>query len=287
MLLVIDKGIEARQRTLLVLRLVTCLGTLNENLFGLARVRILPHIAQTHTRLHLVDVLATSTAGTERVPLNLSLVDVHLKLVSLRQHSHRSSRSVHAALRLCGRHSLYTVNTRLILQRTIDIDTADGKVYLLITANGPFAHTRDRECPALGVAEALVHLKKIAGKEAGLIATRSGANLHLHVLGILRVLRYEGNLDFLLQLRLQFLVDGQLLASHFLHFRIILVGQYVLGLPNTVQASHITFPGIHDVAQVLVFFRQFYKPLLVCNDIGVSNQRRYFLKPRFQPVKFL
>ena len=58
---VVDKRVEAREGTLLVLRLVARLSSLNEYLFALTRVGILPHIAQAHTRFHLVHVLATGT----------------------------------------------------------------------------------------------------------------------------------------------------------------------------------------------------------------------------------
>ena len=60
-LAVVDERVEARECTLLVLRLVACLSTLDENLLALTRVGILPHIAQTNTRFHLVHVLTTGT----------------------------------------------------------------------------------------------------------------------------------------------------------------------------------------------------------------------------------
>ena len=60
-LLIIDKGIEAREGTLLVLGLVARLGTLDEDFLCLTSIGVLPHIAQTDTRLHLVHVLTTST----------------------------------------------------------------------------------------------------------------------------------------------------------------------------------------------------------------------------------
>ena len=60
-LLVVDVGTQTREGTLLVLRLVTCLGTFNQNLIDNARVGILPHVAQTHTRLNLIDVLSTGS----------------------------------------------------------------------------------------------------------------------------------------------------------------------------------------------------------------------------------
>ena len=61
MLTVVDEGIEAAQGTLLVLWLVTGLGTLDEDFLYLACVRVLPRIAEANSRLHLVHVLTTGT----------------------------------------------------------------------------------------------------------------------------------------------------------------------------------------------------------------------------------
>ena len=141
--------------------------------------------------------------------------------------------------------------------------------------------------PTLRVAVALVHLKEVASKQTGLIATCSCTDLHLYVLGVLRILRNEGNLDFLLQLGLQRLVLCQLLTGHLFHLGIILVCENVLGLLDTVQTGDVTFAGIHDVAQVLIFLRQFDEAVLVGNHIGVRNQGRYFLEACLQSVEFL
>ena len=61
MLLIINKGIQAREGTLLILGLVAGLRTLDENLLRLTRIGIFPHITQADTRLHLVHVLTTGT----------------------------------------------------------------------------------------------------------------------------------------------------------------------------------------------------------------------------------
>ena len=61
MLLIINKGIQAREGTLLILGLVARLRTFDENLLRLTRIGIFPHITQTDTRLHLIHVLTTGT----------------------------------------------------------------------------------------------------------------------------------------------------------------------------------------------------------------------------------
>ena len=73
---------------------------------------------------------------------------MHLELVGLGQHGYRSCRGVHTALCLGSWYALYAMDAALILQRAIDIGTADGEVYLLISAHSPFRDAGDAELPA-------------------------------------------------------------------------------------------------------------------------------------------
>ena len=173
---------------------------------------------------------------------------MYLELISLRQYGNGSGTGVHTTLCLGSRNTLNAVNAALIFQCTIDIGTTDGKVYLLETTHSTLANTRDAELPTLGVAVALVHLEEVSSKEASLIATCSGTNLHLHVLGIFWVFRNKGYLDFLFQLRLQGFIVSQFLASHLFHFGISLVGQDVFSLLDAVQTGDVALTGIHDIA---------------------------------------
>ena len=179
---------------------------------------------------------------------------------------------MHTTLSLCGWHTLYTMYARFVFQCAINIGTRNGKVDLLVTTYGSFADAGDGELPTLRVAVALVHLKQIAGKQTSLIATCSSTNLHLHILRILRILRNQGYLDFLLEFGLKFLVGSQFLTGHLLHLGIGLIGQDILRLLDAIQTGDVTLAGIHDVAQILVFFRQFHKTVLIGNHIGVGNQ---------------
>ena len=61
MLTVVDICTQTCKGALLVLWLVTGLCTLDEDFLCLACVRVLPHIAGTNTRLHLVHILTTCT----------------------------------------------------------------------------------------------------------------------------------------------------------------------------------------------------------------------------------
>ena len=74
-LAVVELRLQEAQGVLSVLGLVAGLGVFNEDFLFLARVGVFVLVAQTHTRLHLVYVLSTSTAATEGVPRQARLLD--------------------------------------------------------------------------------------------------------------------------------------------------------------------------------------------------------------------
>ena len=127
---------------------------------------------------------------------------MNLELVGFRQHGNGGGTGVHTALRFGDGHTLHAMHAAFILQCAVDIGSADGEVDLLVSANGTLADAGDAELPAFRIAEALVHLEQVAGKEACLVASGTCTNLHLHVLRVFGVLRYECNLDFLFEFRL-------------------------------------------------------------------------------------
>ena len=109
---------------------------------------------------------------------------------------------MHATIRLGDGYTLNAMHTRLVLQCAIDISSRYGEVDFLETADGTFVEVGDGELPALRLAKTFVHLEQVAGEETSFVATRSGADFHLHVLGVLRIFRHESNLDFLFKLGL-------------------------------------------------------------------------------------
>ena len=138
-LLVIDEGAQSCQGALFVLGLVACLGTLDEDLLLLAGVRVGPHVAQAHSRVHLVDVLSTSAATAEGVPLDLALIDLDVERLGLGKDGDRCRRGVDAALCLGHGHTLHAVDTALILQRAIDAIASDAEHNLLVSAGSTLA----------------------------------------------------------------------------------------------------------------------------------------------------
>ena len=194
---------------------------------------------------------------------------------------------MHSTLRFRSWHTLYTVDTALILQRAINISTADGKVYFFISSYGSFRDTGNGELPPLGVAEAFVHLEEVASKEASLVAPRPGTDFHLYVLGIFRIFWDECNLYFLLQFGLHRFVFRQFLACHLLQVGVTLIGEDILRLAYAIQTGDVALACIHYVTKVLIFLSEFHEAILVGYHTWVGNQRRYLLETCLQSVKLL
>ena len=139
MLLIIDLRTQAREGTLFVLRLVTGLCTLNEDLLHLAGIGVLPVITQTNTGLDLIDVLSSGSTGTESLPLDLAFVDMYFKLIRFGQYGYCRRRGMDTSLRLGHRHTLHAMHTRFVLERTIDILSHDVEDDLFVATYGTFA----------------------------------------------------------------------------------------------------------------------------------------------------
>ena len=88
MLTVVDVGAQSGKGTFLVLWLVAGFRTFHKDFLLLARVGVGPHVAGTHTRLHLVHVLTASTRGAEGVPLDFTLVNLHVEGFGFGQYGH-------------------------------------------------------------------------------------------------------------------------------------------------------------------------------------------------------
>ena len=80
-LLLIKDGAQVAQGVLAVLGLVAGLGVFNQDLLFLAGIGVGVLVAQTHTRFHLVDVLAAGTTGAESVPRHQRRLNLHLDSV--------------------------------------------------------------------------------------------------------------------------------------------------------------------------------------------------------------
>ena len=160
--------LQQQQRLFLILRLVACLGILNEDFLFLSRIGIGVPIAQTYTRLHLVHILTASTAGTEGVPREFGGIHIDLDgIVNQWCDKHGGERSHALALRIERRDTHQTVYAVLALQIAVGILTAlnlhgnaldTGLIAFLQVRDGHLVtmslrpshvHTHEHRCPVL------------------------------------------------------------------------------------------------------------------------------------------
>ena len=184
---------------------------------------------------------------------------------------------MHTALSLGSRHTLNTVNTRLVLQGTVNICSAYSEVDFLVSTYCTFRDRCHADGPSLRLTIFLIHREEVTGEEGSLVATGTATNLHLYILGILWVLRNQGDLDFFFELRLQRLVLVEFLARHLLHFRVAFVGEDILCFLDAVQTVDVSLACVHDVAKVFPLLGELHVAWLVGDDIRVGNEGAYFL----------
>ena len=286
-LVVIDEGTQASQCPFLVLGLIAGFGTLDEDFLLLTRVRVGPHVTQTHTTVHLVHVLATGTATAEGIPLDFTLIDVYVKRLGLRQYSHACSRCMYPTLGLGHRHALNAVHARLILQSAIDVIARDTEYHFLETAHSTLTATGHLHVPALGLAVAGVHARQITGEQGCLVTARSATNFEYHVLAVFRILGDEKKLDFLFHLRHLGKIGVNFISRHRAQLLVALGLQNQLGLFNILQHFAITMGSIEQCFQALIFLGQLDIATLVGNDVRVGNQGTDLFKAGIQAVKTL
>ena len=113
---------------------------------------------------------------------------MHLKLIGLGQYSHGRCRSMYASLRLGHRHTLYSVYTALVLQRTVHILSCHIEDDLLVAAYGTLAERRHTVLKALDLKILGVHPEQVSCKNSCFVTTGTTADLHHHILAVLRIL---------------------------------------------------------------------------------------------------
>ncbi len=271
-LLVVDLGAQTREGALFVLRLVARLGTLDEYLLHFARIGVAPVVAQTYARLDLVDILSTGTTGAEGLPLDLALVDMHLKLICFGQDCYGSGRGMDASLGLGNGYALYAMDTRFVLEGTIYVLAGDVEDDLLVAAYGTFGEGRNGIVEAAQFEVLGVHTEEVAGKERGLVATGTATNLHDDVLGILRIFGQELEFHFFFQggyLRFEFVYLG---PRHLAQLGVGLVVKDLLGIFQVVDGIFVAFGDSQYLLQGAVLTVETDVTRLIGYDSRVGNE---------------
>ena len=193
---------------------------------------------------------------------------------------------MHASLCFGSRHALYAMYPRFVFKGPVHLFSAHGKDDFLETAGRSFTTTGQGHFPAFHLAILHVHAIQVSGKECGFVTARSATYFDNGVFVVLRVGRYEEQLDLLFQFRNARFAGSRFFAGYFSHLRIGF-GHHQAGLFQAVETLHIFLTGFYDFVQLLIFFRELDVSFLVSDDVRVRDECRYLFEARYQSVQFL
>ncbi len=188
------------QGVLAVLWLVTGLGVLDEDFLLLAGVWVGVLVAQAHTRLHLVDILAAGTTRAESVPRHQRRLHLHLyRVIDQRGDKHRRERCHALALGVVGRHTHQAMHAVLALEVSVGEVTLDIYRARLDARLVTFEEVGNRGLVAMFLAIAQVHAHQHLRPVLALGAPRAGVDFqdhsHMVLLAAEHVAQLQG-LDF-------------------------------------------------------------------------------------------
>ena len=158
-------------------------------------------VGEAHRRIGFVDVLAARTGGAERVDAQVGGIEHHIvDIVNFRHHCDGARRSMHATLRLGGRHALYPMRAGFEFQNRICALSDDARDDLLVAAHLAWAFRNHFHLPALALGESCIHAEQISCKQSRFVSAGSGANLQEHTALVVGVLGQQLLLQFAFQL---------------------------------------------------------------------------------------
>ena len=163
------------------------------------------------------------------------------------------------------------MHARLVLHNAVHALAIDGEDNFFVTAHRTFGHRDDLDFPSLAVAEVLVHTEQVAGEDAGLVAARAGANLHLGVLAVLGVLRQQQQANLLFQLLFFLGKRIQFHLGHIAELLVLLVGEDILGIGDVADDILIVLVGIHYGLQVFVVLAHLDELLHIVHRVGLGD----------------
>ena len=179
------------------------------------------------------------------------------------------------------------MNARLVLERTIDILPRDIEDDLLVTAGCSFGKRRNGIFETLDLEIFGVHAEKVSGEDSRLVSSCTAANLHDHILAVLRILRQQLQFEFLFQfgyLRLQFLY---LRFRHLLHLGVGLIVEQVLGVLQVVDGFLVAGSHLEHPFQVVVLTVEPHITGLVGYHRRVRDKQTHFMELGLKTVYFI
>ena len=195
-------------------------------------------VRDAHGGVGGVDALTAGAGRAVGVDAQVGLVDLDVDLVGLGEHRHGGRGGLDAALALGLGDALDAVHAGLVLHHRVDLLARDLELDGLEAAGLRRARGEDLDLPAAPLAEALVHLIEVAGKDGGLVAAHARADLDDGVLLVVGVGRDEQELDVVLERGELGLVGGDVLLEHGLLVGVRLV-QHLLGGVDVVERPEV------------------------------------------------
>ena len=174
----IELAPQVPQGVLSVLRLVACLGVLNDNLVRLPCQRVDELVMQPHAGFHFVHVLTSGTGAAERIPADARRIHFHLdRVVNQRYYEHGCERSHSFALCVVRTHADQTVYAVLALEIAVSHVAFDIECHGLDTRFVAFLQVLDRHFVVMFLAVPLVHAHQLLRPVLRFRAACSGHDL--------------------------------------------------------------------------------------------------------------
>ena len=139
--------------------MLTTLGIFDEDFLLFTRIGVGILVAQTHTRLHLIDVLSTCTAASKQVPRHLSGVYIHLDGVVYQGRHEDAGKARHPfSLSVVGRNAHQSVHAIFAFKISIGIFSAlDFHRYALDSGLVAFLKVTHRHAMSMSFGPAHIH----------------------------------------------------------------------------------------------------------------------------------
>ena len=209
-------------------------------------------VGDAHGGISGVNALTARTGGAVGVDAQVGLVDLDVDLLGLGKYGDGRRGGLDTALGLGLGNALDAVHAGLELHDGVDAVALDLELDGLKAAGLAGAGIEHGGLPAARLAEALVHLVQIAGKDGRLVATGGGTDLDDGVLVVVGVARDEHVLNVFLELGKLGLVFGDVHLEHLFLIGIGGIVEHFLGGLDVIERADVLTRGGDEVGLVCV-----------------------------------
>ena len=185
-----------------------------------------------------------------------------------------------AALRFGLGHTLDTVHPALILEPVIGPCAVHSKDGFLDTAQLRLVEVQHLQLPAPALHVHGVHPHQAVGKQCGLFAARTAAQLHDDAFAIVDILGQQQNFKIIFQLRHFLTFFADLLLYHFLKVRIKgLALEQGFGLSKMILRRDQGLIGLHHGFRLVILLHQTAEQRGICRCFRLVQADGKFFKP--------